>query len=66
MRMVCLPKNSRSFALLWLTRRKRLGKNCREAAVSPALVTARLTGGSKFYSMKSANYPDGIIGMRLA
>ena len=36
--------------------RKRGGKICREAAVSPALVTARLTGGRKFYSMKSANY----------
>src|SRR5690349_22649004 len=56
MRMIRLPKSSRELHPLWLTRRKRPGKNCREAAVSPALVTARLTARGKFYSMESANY----------
>src|SRR5262249_32647854 len=45
-----------SFASLWLTRRKRPGKICRDAAVSTPLVTALLTGRCKFYSTKSANY----------
>src|SRR5690242_9720030 len=50
-----------TFALLWLTRRKRPGKICREAATSIPLVTARLIAMRKFYSTKSANYTASTI-----
>src|SRR5262249_37521194 len=45
-----------TIAVLWLTRRKWPGKNCREAAVSPLSVRHPLTGASKFYSTKSIKY----------
>src|ERR1700740_321688 len=51
-----LGQMRRSFALLWLMQRKQVGKICRQAAVSPALVTASLTSHRKIYSMKSGKY----------
>jgi hypothetical protein len=48
-----------TIAVLWLTRRKWPGKNCREAAVSPLSVRRPLTQDRKFYSMKSIKYARG-------